>query len=480
MKFKKIICIALVISTVFLCVTVTAAEKSTYDVLSEQEPVYVRELTLSELEEYYTNATSDEILDPAECNYLYGELSIGGIAEFWHVYMRTFILKEVSDYTVYDLESLAKRILAFVRASVADKYIRCIARTYNVRMSKVIQGADGAVNSITFKVFIACGEKTEDRQALKEGYIADIVNELAPLSDGERFIRLNEIMLDGRFKYDVAYDHRCSSVALVNEGVGVCEEYAGFTSLVLDGLGYENKIIVGELSGGVPHMWNLVTVNGRVYHLDILHDGPINDEGVHTSVNRKYLLVSEATVTETHKISEQYIDLSAPAQYDYVFEGYPESIEGAFEYNDEKYVYAEKQNMTAAELLEQLDSAGFMTVTKAGEALEEDGAVGSGCTVELEVNGVTLDKCTLIVKGDVNGDGQVGALDVELITEQLLAEGAETTDMFLLTADLDGNGAVTVTDLITAFDVSRAEDEPDVPPEPEGGDTTEPVGEVTE
>ena len=270
----------------------------------------------------------------------------------------------------------------------------------------------------------------------------------------------------------------------MNEGIGVCEEYAGFTSLVLDGLGYENRIVAGE-AGNIPHMWNIVTVNGRNYHLDVLHDGPINEEGVHISVNRKYLLVSEATITGTHKISEPYIDLSATAQYDYVFDGYPESIDGAFEYNGERYVCAEEQKMTAAELFEQLNAAGFMTVSKSGETLDEQSTVSSGCTVEIEVNGVTLDKCTLIIKGDVNGDGQVGGEDVELITEYLLTEGAETTDTFLLTADLDGNGAVTVTDLIAAFDISREEEKPEEPPEPEGGDTdtdttSETAEEVTE
>ncbi len=457
MKFKKIICIALVISAIFLCVTVTAAEKSTYDVLSEQEPIYVRELTLSELEEYYTNATSDEILDPAECNYMYGEVSIGGVAEFCHVYMRTFILNDVSDFTVYDLESLAKRIVAFVKASASEKYMRCIARTYNVRISKVIQGTDGVFDSIILKVFIACGEKTEDREELKNGYIADIAQELSPLPDGERFIRLNELILDGRFRYDMTQNHRCSSVALVNDGMGVCEEYAGFTSLVLDALGYENKIITGE-TGGIPHMWNTVTVAGRVYHLDILHDGPVNEAGEHTSISRKYLLVSEKTITETHKIGGPYVALSSLALYDYVFDGYPLEISDAFEYNGKKYVYS-IQKTSASGLDEQLRTAGFLSVAKAGEELDGSDVISSGCEVSVVVNGVTLDKCTLVVIGDTDGDGEIGGSDVELLTEYLLSGGAEINDLFLLTADIDGNESLTVTDLILLYDVSRIDDQ---------------------
>ena len=466
MKVKKVIAVLLAAAAVLLSIPVTAAGSPAYNELAEQEPVYEREVTLSELEEYYTNAATDEILDPAQCNYTYGEVSVGGVAELCHVYMRTFTITDVSELSIYDMEALAKRIVSFVKRSSASKYLKCIAKTYNARISSVVQGPGGVTDSVTVKIFIACGEKTEDRTELKQGYIADIAAELAPLSDRDRFIRLNDLILDGRFRYDMSYRHRCSAVALVNEGVGVCEEYAGFTSLVLDALGYENSIITGE-TGGIPHMWNLVTINGRVYHLDILHDGPVNAEGVHTSVLRTYLLVSEKTVTATHTVSEAYTNESSLAFYDYVFDGYPDELPYTDEINGVRYVSADKSGMTAEDIDKQFGAEGFLRITYDDVELFSDELAGSGCEVDIYVNGEALETYVLCVKGDNDGDGRVTENDVSNVARYLLDDtGFDNYDLFVLSSDLDGSGTVTLTDLILLAD--RSKEKPD---EAEGENT---------
>ena len=476
MRYKKAVSVILALLFVFASLPVYAAEPNAYNELAAEEPVYQRELTLGELEEYFSVSSTDEILDPDECNYIYGEVSVGGVAELCHIYMRTFKLTDAVDMDAADLDMLSVRIMGIYKNAIKNKYIKSIGKSYTVRVSRQYR-PDGTLIAVYVRIFIACGEKTEDRAALKDGYIADIVAELEPLSDGERFIRLNEIMLDGRFRYDMSYRHRCSSVALVNEGYGVCEEYAGFTSLVLDGLGYENSIITGE-AGGISHMWNLVVINGRVYHLDILHNGPINEAGEHIKVLNKFLLVSEDTVKETHIIADTYAEQSAQAIYNYIFDGYPTEFTGAFEQNGEKYVYADKPGMTAEELTAQFDAAGFMTVTKSGEPLDNESAAGSGCLLTLSVNGKTLDECRLVVRGDLTGDGVTDGDDVSLLAEYLLGNLDDVSDLFLLAADLDGNGDVTVTDLILAADIAegriKEEEEPDEPGEETTDTDTEP------
>lgn len=452
MRFKKMIAVLLAAAALLLCIPVSAAGSPAYNELARQDPVYEREVTLAELEEYFMTAGTDEILDPAECNYTYGEVYVGGIAEFCHVYMRTFTVTDVSDLTIYDMEALAKRIVSFVKKSSAAKYMKCIAKTYNARISSVVQGPGGVTDSVTVKVFIACGEKTEERAELKQGYVAELAEELRPLSDDERFIKLNELMLDGRFVYDMSYRHRCSAVALVKEGVGVCEEYAGFTSLVLDALGYENSIITGDV-GGIPHMWNLVTINGRVYHLDILHNGPIDENGVHTSVQRTYLLVSERAVTATHNIGKSYTDQSSLAFYDYVFEGYPKELLGAFERNGKLYVLSGKAGMTTSDIEEQFGAQGFLRVTNDNGELAADDKAGSGCSVEIYVNGAVLASYTLCVKADTDGDGYVTDNDAFGTALYLLADDvSEYSDLFVMSADLDGDGKITLIDLIMTAD----------------------------
>lgn len=459
-KRNRIIAAVLSFVIVLLSVPVCAAGSPAYNELAEQEPVFQRELTLAELEEYYMNVSTDELLDPAECNYIYGEVSVGGVAEFCHVYMRTFLITDVTDLSVYDLEALAKRIVSFVKNSASVKYLKCIAKTYNARISGVTQRDDGKIDSFTVKIFVSCGEKTEDRLALKNGYIADIADTLRPLGDGERFLSLNALMLDGRFRYDMTYRHRCSAVALVEDGLGVCEEYAGFTSLVLDALGYENYIITGEV-GGIPHMWNMVNVDGRFYHLDILHNGPVDETGTHTSVERTYLLVSEQTVTATHVVSEQYISYSSRALYDYVLDGYPESIPGTVENYGARYVAAAPMT-TAGMMSELLSSGNFITFERDGTALLPEDVVGTGCVARLVVNGRQLDSCGVYVAGDVDGDGALTDNDEKaLITALLSTDPGYLQGEFAAAADMNGDGAISVTDLVILHDAlnGNAEEE---------------------
>ena len=472
MKIKKFISVLLILTSVFLCIPVAAAESPAYTALAEQEPVIVRELTLDELEAFFTEATTDEILDPAECNYIYGEVSMGGVAEFCHVYMRTFNLIDAVFMSAEELETLPVRIMNIFKEAVKYKYIKIIGKMYNVRISSR-RGQDGKTEAVYVKMFFACGEKTEDRQTLCEGLVSDIVSELTPLDDGERFLRLNDIMLDGRFKYDMSLYHRCSSVAFVKDGKGVCEDYSGLTALVLDALGYENYIIIGDIYG-TPHMWNFVKVKDRYYHLDILHDGPVNSDGVHTAVFRTFLLVSEKSVKTTHTVSEQYAQLSSFAQHDYVFDGYPVNLDNTTEADGKKYMIKSAPGITVSELEAELFSAGFLTVKKDDAALGEDDVIGTGCIVSLEVNGEVIDSCTFAAKGDVNGDGAFGEEDMELITAYLLTDGDGAEYVFTVAADMDENGVVTVTDLICAYDTIR---QPTAPPEeepaPETTDTTE-------
>ena len=473
MKSKRIFAAVLAAVVLLLPYPVSGADSPAYNELSAQEPVYVRELTLSELEEYYAGATTDELLDPLECNYLYGEVSVGGVAELCHVYMRTFVITDVEDLTVYDLEALAKRIVGFVKNSASTKYLRCIARTYNARISGVVQTSDGSTDSVTVKIFVSCGEKTEDRRQMVETYIAGIAAVLLPLSDGERFLKMNELMLDGRFRYDMSCRHRCSSVALVNEGVGVCEEYAGFTSLLLDALGYKNILITGEV-GGIPHIWNLVEVDGRTYHLDILHDGPVDENGVHTSAERTFLLVSEQTVMKTHDIAEAYVAYSSVCEYDYVFDGYPLSLPGTALIDGEEYLIAEP-GTSLADLRTDLGAGDFLVVSDGeGDILPED-RVGSGHTAMISVNGRTVDSVTVCVKGDLDGDGDMDGDDLDIAVGYLLGTAVPEKPVFYAAADVDQNGTVNVTDFIIIADAVTVP----VPPDDTGEetDTAEPVTE---
>ncbi len=65
------------------------------------------------------------------------------------------------------------------------------------------------------------------------------------------------------------------------EGKSICEGYARAMQMLLDNVGIDNYLIIGDgTSGGTiePHMWNVVEIDGYNYHLDVTwNDGVFDD-----------------------------------------------------------------------------------------------------------------------------------------------------------------------------------------------------------
>ncbi len=68
----------------------------------------------------------------------------------------------------------------------------------------------------------------------------------------------------------------------------------------------------------------------------------------------------------------------------------------------------------------------------------------TGATVTYK--GTQDDTCTLVVSGDLNGDGDVNVLDITLAWDYIAGNTTLNTASFLA-ADLDGNGIVNVVDM---------------------------------
>ena len=78
---------------------------------------------------------------------------------------------------------------------------------------------------------------------------------------------------------------------------------------------------------------------------------------------------------------------------------------------------------------------------KEGNILGDDGIVATGMTLEV----VKL-KFTLIITGDIDGNGKLGATDLAKIKLHLI-ESEELTGILLKAADMNGDGKISATDL---------------------------------
>lgn len=79
------------------------------------------------------------------------------------------------------------------------------------------------------------------------------------------------------------------------EGRAVCIGYTYATHLLLQAAGVYGRIQTGT-AAGQEHAWNVVTIDGTEYHLDVTWDDPVGSE----SVRYDYFLIDENTIRQDH------------------------------------------------------------------------------------------------------------------------------------------------------------------------------------
>lgn len=132
-------------------------------------------------------------------------------------------------------------------------------------------------------------EKTGNKAVLKVSYkttkeqeeyikieLSKIINSIiAPnMTDFDKIKAINQYLIN-RFDYDKSLKSNNVYSALTT-GRTICQGYAMAAYKMLNLVGIENRIIIGELDG-VPHGWNLVKLNGKWYHLDITNNDSVGE-----------------------------------------------------------------------------------------------------------------------------------------------------------------------------------------------------------
>ncbi len=107
---------------------------------------------------------------------------------------------------------------------------------------------------------------------------------------------------------------------------------------------------------------------------------------------------------------------------------------------------------TAEALKDAMDHSDLLTVTdKDGNTVT--GKLGTGMTLSLTVNGRIVDSATVIVCGDVNGDGNSSTVDARATVKHTLGGTTTLDTVALLAADYNRDGKV---DTVDAREILRA------------------------
>jgi hypothetical protein len=84
---------------------------------------------------------------------------------------------------------------------------------------------------------------------------------------------------------------------------------------------------------------------------------------------------------------------------------------------------------------------------KTGALINETDKVGTGCKIKFEVDGEIKEEATVVITGDVKGDGEINSDDVLLILNMML-KGVNLTDEYLAAANTKNDGDINSDDIL--------------------------------
>lgn len=87
-------------------------------------------------------------------------------------------------------------------------------------------------------------------------------------------------------------------------GIALCEGYSKSFMYLAQALGYNCVCVTGK-GNGEDHMWNMVELNGRWYHVDVTWDDPVMSDGSST-LRHNYFLISDKTIRNDHYIETPF------------------------------------------------------------------------------------------------------------------------------------------------------------------------------
>lgn len=101
----------------------------------------------------------------------------------------------------------------------------------------------------------------------------------------------------------------------------------------------------------------------------------------------------------------------------------------------------------AADFLSGFEDPGFIKLVKDGAEVPADAYVATGMEVQLIVSDVLLQKLTVVVTGDINGDGSISITDMLAVKSHILKKSL-LEGVKALAADTSGDGAISITDFL--------------------------------
>ncbi len=168
-----------------------------------------------------------------------------------------------------------------------------VANTANCSYSKKTNTAKVLAISYTADKATANAQSNEINAVMAK--IAEATNGMSA-SDKVKYVH---DYLIANVSYDTTYTARSLYDAMV-KGTSVCEGYTKAFQFIMSNLGIECKTVTSK---AMNHAWNVVTIDGAEYHVDVTWDDPIvNGQNNNTTAYYDYFMktVSDFTADGQH------------------------------------------------------------------------------------------------------------------------------------------------------------------------------------
>ncbi len=151
-----------------------------------------------------------------------------------------------------------------------------------------------------------------------EETIADIIAEAKKLPSDYDRIKLFHDWIINRTEYVITGNKYISETdGPILYGEALCEGYSRAFEYLCQSVGIECVCIAGTATSSVAsgeHMWNMVKVDGKWYHIDVTWDDPLTTSGKPT-LRYDYFLISDAQIKKDHTINNVFTVPTAPSNY---------------------------------------------------------------------------------------------------------------------------------------------------------------------
>ncbi len=196
---------------------------------------------------------------------------------------KTFSL---SAYTDYDY---LKVIDEAINIAEASQFCNTPVHDY-----KVSYGSDEA--TITFR-YRTTKQKLDSAKNEAKKVVSTITN--SSMSDYEKELAIHDYLVDS-IRYDSSSNAAKDSYTIYGALIGkkaVCQGYAEAFNYMLGIAGIKSNLISGEvtLSSNTlgKHVWNQVTIDGELYHVDVTWDDPISSDGKNIKIYNYFNITDE-------------------------------------------------------------------------------------------------------------------------------------------------------------------------------------------